>query len=95
MKEVVEPGRVDQLAIAAARSLVGVAEQVSGVSLWNAGVGDIVREAVAESALPKHPVTPVELARHLGVLQPDPACRRRLGRAARRRAERGQRGVSS
>jgi hypothetical protein len=43
-----------------------------GEKVWNAGLGEVVNQAIAESDLP-HATTPVELARKLGIL---PAVRR-------------------
>lgn len=38
-----------------------------GSQAWDAGVGEVVKAAIDESGLPSS-TTPVELARHLGIL---------------------------
>lgn len=46
--------------------------------LWDRGLGDVARAAVAEYKVPTEPVGPVEIARFLGVLPPAPRVRRRI-----------------
>jgi hypothetical protein len=37
--------------------------------LWDSGVGELVEELVAESSIPKEPLTVVEMARRAGLLK--------------------------
>lgn len=92
MSEGVEVGRVDQLLIALGEHLCRqvVEPRFGGVPLWDAGVGAVVKAAIAESStIPKHPITAVELARMAGLLGPGPGADPGLGCRAhnRRRAD--------
>lgn len=69
----VNQGRLDQLVIACAHRFFANLEQAAGVPLWESGIRQVVETAVAESPIPKQPVTPVDLARFLGILGPAPA----------------------
>lgn len=68
----VQPGRLDELLCACAQRFVSRVEVVAGVPLWDAGLGDLVRAAVAESDIPKVSLQPVDLARYFGLMLPAP-----------------------
>jgi hypothetical protein len=61
-----------------ARGLASLAEQAcrrvrGGSTVWDGGLGEVVKQAIAESPdVPKEDITPVELARRMGILQPAP-----------------------
>lgn len=71
-------GRLDQGLVRLAELLCKghVEPRVGGVRLWDNGLGAIVEAAVADSAIPKEPISVVDLARHAGIL----GRRRRGGR---------------
>ena len=69
---VVGAWRVDELAVAAARRLTDHVGAYFGVPrLWERGIGDVTHQAVADLKLPQQPITPVALARKLGLLKPE------------------------
>ena len=70
--EIVDPNeiRVDRLVENGARSFVGALEKQTGVKLWDRGLGSVVQHFIANTReIPKRPVTPVSLAKYLGLLK--------------------------
>lgn len=77
----VEQGRADQLALAVLERLVcRYVEPVVGVPVWTPGVEELARELIAEAGIPARPVTPLEVARQVGLV--GRRRRRRIGKAA-------------
>ena len=69
--EIVDPNeiRVDRLLANGARAFCGALEKQTGVKLWDRGLGSVVQAFIeSRPEIPKRPVTPVTLARHVGLL---------------------------
>lgn len=69
--EFVDPNeiRVDRLLVNGARHFTSALEKQVGVPIWERGLGSIVEAFVDQHGIPKNPVTPVSLARMLGILK--------------------------
>lgn len=69
--EFVDPNevRIDRLVVNGAKHFAGALHRQTGVDVWGMGLGSIVETLVSESPdIPKNPITPVSIARHLGIL---------------------------
>ena len=61
-------GRVDIALERVGELLIRNVGERLGVDLWEGGLRDITRAAIRESGVPRKPLTPVALARMVGIL---------------------------
>lgn len=62
--------RVDVLLAGIAEHIVRKLEPASKLPLWDGGLGEVIKTAIAEeSSIPKEPLTAVDLARRAGILK--------------------------
>lgn len=66
-----------------ARGLAGVAEHLvkkahpQGSTVWNGGLGDVLKQGLKDLGVPSEELTPVEAARRMGLLPPEKKTKRR------------------
>lgn len=66
--------RLDLILLECVGSLVRtcVEPQCKGLPLWDGGLRDVAAAKLKEMGVPDEPVTFVTMARHAGILEPDP-----------------------
>jgi hypothetical protein len=72
-------GRMDVALVRLGELIVrrGVEPAIGNKPLWDAGLGAVVEQAVADAGIPSTPFTAVDVCRALGILKPAPKRGRR------------------